>query len=118
MRVAPRACMIASHARDLVGDFLGRAVGLAQQDRRGVGSVAGVHELLDRERGAAWSIISRPAGMMPAAITLATAAPAFSTSSKAAITTCAHSGFGRSFTVTSVTTASMPSEPTASASRS
>jgi hypothetical protein len=56
--------------------------------------------------------------MMPAAITAATALPAFSTSSNDAMTTRAHCGFGSSFTVTSVTTSSMPSEPTASASKS
>ena len=38
------------HARDLVVDFLGRAVGLAQQDGRRLQVVAGVHELLDRVR--------------------------------------------------------------------
>ncbi len=56
--------------------------------------------------------------MMPAAITAATASPAFSTSSKEAITTRAASGLGSSFTVISVATASRPSEPIISASRS
>ncbi len=55
---------------------------------------------------------------MPAAITAATASPAFSTSSKEAMITRATSGLGSSFTVTSVVTASRPSEPIASASRS
>ena len=61
-----------------------------------------------RPRVAGRSIISRPAGMMPAAMTSATAWPALSTSSNDAITTCAHCGLGSSFTVTSVTTTSMP----------
>ena len=56
-------------------------------------------------------------GVRNAAISEA-AAPAFSTSSKDAITTLAHCGLGRSFTLTSVSTSSMPSEPTASARRS
>ena len=45
---------------------------------------------------------------MPAPITLATASPALSTSANEAITTCAISGFGSSFTVTSSVTASRP----------
>ena len=45
-------------------------------------------------RVAGWSIISRPAGMMPAAMIAPTAAPAFSTSSNAASATCASCGFG------------------------
>ena len=56
--------------------------------------------------------------MMPAAITLATASPAFTISSNDAITTRATRGFGTSLTVTSVTTPSMPSDPMATASRS
>ena len=56
--------------------------------------------------------------MMPVAITAATAAPACAMSSKAASATCACSGFGVSFTVISVMTASSPSEPLTSASRS
>ena len=64
------------------------------------------------------SIISRPAGMMPAAITAATASPAFRTSSKLAMMQRASCGLGTSFTVTSKVTASMPSLPTTSASRS
>ena len=55
---------------------------------------------------------------MPAAITAATASPAFSTSSNEAMMTRAVSGLGSSLTVTSVVTASRPSEPIASASRS
>ena len=50
MRVAPRASQHRFHARDLVLDFLARAVGFAQQDRRGVEVVAGVDELLDGAR--------------------------------------------------------------------
>ncbi len=64
------------------------------------------------------SIISRPAGMMPAAMMSATARPAFSTSSNAAMATVAFSGVGRSFTVTSVTTPSRPSDPVIRASKS
>ncbi len=71
-----------------------------------------------RPRVAGLSIISRPAGMMPAAMTSATALPALPTSSNAASTHCASCGFGSSLTVTSVITASMPSEPIISASRS
>ena len=55
---------------------------------------------------------------MPAPITFATASPALSTSGNDAITTCASSGLGRSFTVTSSVTASNPSDPVTSASRS
>ena len=64
------------------------------------------------------SIISRPAGMMPAAITLATALPPVTTSSNEAMMTRADCGFGTSLTVTSVTMPSMPSEPMKTASRS
>ena len=56
--------------------------------------------------------------MMPAPMTAATASPAFSTSSNDARITRAAAGFGTSFTVTSVVTASMPSEPVTSARRS
>ena len=56
--------------------------------------------------------------MMPAAIIAPTAAPAFSTSANAASATCASCGFGVSFTVISVMTASRPSLPVTSASRS
>ena len=56
--------------------------------------------------------------MMPAAMIAATALPAFSTSSNDAMITRAQCGFGKSLTVTSVTTNSIPSEPMASASRS
>ena len=56
--------------------------------------------------------------MMPAPITPATASPALSIEANDAITTCAVSGFGSSFTVTSRMIASNPSEPVASASRS
>ena len=56
--------------------------------------------------------------MMPAAMIAATASPAFTTSSKAASTHWASWGLGVSRTVTSVTTASMPSEPVTSGSRS
>ena len=56
--------------------------------------------------------------MMPSAITAPTAAPADSTVGKAASATCASCGFGVSFTVTSVITASSPSLPVTSASRS
>ena len=55
---------------------------------------------------------------MPAAITSATALPPDSTSSKLAMITCANCGLGIRRTVTSVTTASMPSEPITVASRS
>ena len=53
--------------------------------------------------------------MMPAAITLATASPAWRTSSKLAMMQRATCGLGTSFTVTSTITASMPSLPTSSA---
>ncbi len=56
--------------------------------------------------------------MMPCAITLATAAPADSMSSKLAMMQRASCGLGMSFTVTSVMTASMPSLPTTTESRS
>ena len=59
-----------------------------------------------------------PAGMMPAAITAATASPPFSMSSNDAMITCCFSGFGTSFTVASVITSSIPSQPTTSDSRS
>ena len=64
------------------------------------------------------SIISSPAGIMPAAITCVTALPAASTLAKLAITTCAQAGLGMSLTVTSVTTPNMPSEPMNTDSRS
>ena len=64
------------------------------------------------------SIISSPAGMMPAAMTEATASPALRMSSKLAMMQRASSGLGTSFTVTSVVTASMPSLPITSESRS
>ena len=64
------------------------------------------------------SIISRPAGMMPAAMTCATASPALRTSSKLAMMQRASCGLGISLTVTSVITASMPSLPTTALSRS
>ena len=64
------------------------------------------------------SIISRPAGMMPWAMTAATASPALRTSSKLAMMQRASLGWGMSLTVTSVTTASMPSLPIITASRS
>ncbi len=56
--------------------------------------------------------------MMPAAITAATASPALRTSSKLAMMQRASRGLGTSLTVTSVVTASMPSLPITSASRS
>ena len=55
---------------------------------------------------------------MPAAIIAATAALALLTSSNAASTHVAFCAVGVSFTVTSVVTASNPSEPQISASRS
>lgn len=64
------------------------------------------------------SIISSPPGITPAPMIRATAAPASATSSKLAISTFTLGGFGSSFTVTSVTMPSMPSEPVNSASRS
>ena len=71
---------------------------------------------------AAWiaslSIISKPAGIIPAAIMSPTAAPAFPISSNAAITSWARCGLASNFTVTSVMTASMPSLPVSKASRS
>ena len=58
----------------------------------------------------AWSIISRPAGMMPAPMIAATAAPAFSTSSNAASAHLrASAASAASLTVISVMTASSPS---------
>ena len=57
------------------------------------------------------SIISSPAGMMPAAITAATASPALRMSSKLAMMQRASRAWA-SLTVTSVVTASMPSLPT------
>ena len=56
--------------------------------------------------------------MMPAAMICATASPALRMSSKLAMMQRATSGFGTSLTVTSLITASMPSLPTTSASRS
>ncbi len=56
--------------------------------------------------------------MMPAPISAATALPAVSTSSKLAITQRASCGLGKRRTLTSVTTASMPSEPISTDSRS
>lgn len=56
--------------------------------------------------------------MMPDAMIAATASPPLTTSSKLAITSCAHCGFGISRTVTSVTTMNMPSLPIVTASRS
>ena len=47
-----------------------------------------------------------------------TAAPAVSTLANEAIATCASCGFGVSFTVTSVTIPSSPSEPIMSESKS
>ena len=64
------------------------------------------------------SIISSPAGMMPAAITFATAWQPCPTSSKEAMMTRAVAGLGTSLTVTSVTMPSMPSEPMNTDSRS
>ena len=55
---------------------------------------------------------------MPAAMMLATASPAWRTSSKLAMMQRASCGIGSSLTVTSVMTASMPSLPTTTASRS
>ena len=66
----------------------------------------------------AWSIISKPAGIMPAAMMAATALPPFSISSKLAMMTRANFGLATNFTVTSVTTASMPSLPMTIASKS
>ncbi len=57
------------------------------------------------------SIISSPAGMMPTAMMAATASPALRMSSKLAMMQRASCGIGTSLTVTSVVTASMPSEP-------
>ena len=56
--------------------------------------------------------------MMPAAMMLATASPALRMSSKLATMQRASCGLGTSLTVTSVITASMPSLPTTSGSRS
>ena len=56
--------------------------------------------------------------MIPAPMMFATALPAFSSESNAASTTRASCGFGRSFTVISVTMPSRPSEPVISAIRS
>ena len=71
---------------------------------------------------AAWrasaSIISMAAGTIPAAMMSDTAAPAASMLSKAASSVCTASGFLRIRTVTLVTTASVPSEPMTSPSRS
>src|SRR5437763_1848797 len=57
------------------------------------------------------SIISSPAGMMPAPMIAATASPSLPTPSTAASTLLASSCVGRSFTVTAVLTASTPSDP-------
>ena len=64
------------------------------------------------------SIISRPAGMIPAAMMPPTESPAFVTSSKAAMTTRISSGLGNNRTVTSNTTAKSPSLPIVRASKS
>jgi hypothetical protein len=64
------------------------------------------------------SIISRPAGMMPAAMMLATARPASATLEKLAMMQRAAGGRGRRRTSTRVTTPSSPSLPTKPASRS
>ena len=56
--------------------------------------------------------------MMPAPMIAPTAAPAFSRSSNAASATCANCGFGNSLTVICVMTASSPSLPVISASKS
>ena len=56
--------------------------------------------------------------MIPAAITAATASPAFRISSKLAMMQRANWGLGISLTVTSVVTASMPSDPITTASKS
>jgi hypothetical protein len=64
------------------------------------------------------SIISSPAGMMPAAMIAVTALPALTTSSNEAMTTRASFGRGTSLSVTSVTTINSPSEPIVNASRS
>ena len=56
--------------------------------------------------------------MMPAAMIAATASPAWRTSAKLAMMQRASGGLGTSFTVTSVTTASMPSLPMTSGNRS
>ena len=51
MPVAPAPSSTARMRRDLLGDFVRRAVGLAEQDRRGVEVVAGLDEGLDGGRG-------------------------------------------------------------------
>ena len=91
-------------------------VGLAKQDRGGVEVVACARELLDRPRGGTVHRL-KPRGNDAGGDHAATASPAFSTSSNEAMMTRAHCGLG-SLSVTSVTTNSIPSEPTASASRS
>ena len=48
--VAPASRQHAPDLRHLRRDFLVRAVGLDEQDRRGVERIVGVHELLDRAR--------------------------------------------------------------------
>ena len=63
-------------------------------------------------------MISMPPGMIPAPITPATQSPAPSTDGKPISKARAPGGFGRMRTVTSVTTPSMPSEPTVTPSRS
>ena len=64
------------------------------------------------------SIISMPPGMMPAAITAATQSPAASLLSKPSSSARAVAGWRRMRTVTSVTTASRPSEPVSSPRKS
>ena len=108
------------HAPDLGhlrGDLLGRAVGLDQQDGLRVERIVGVDVRLD---GAGRGLVhhleaaGNDAGGDHGA---APQAPALATSSNAASATCASCGFGVSLTVTSVITASSPSEPLISASR-
>ena len=64
------------------------------------------------------SIISSPAGVMPAAMMSATAWAAQPASGKATSSAFTSAGIGSRRTVTSVTTASRPSEPVSSAIRS
>ena len=109
--VAPVARSTAFDALDLLGDFLRRAVGLAQQDRRGVEVVAGVHERLDRARGRLVHHLQAGRDDARGDDRRRPRRRPCSTSSNEAMTTCALRGFGSSFTVTSVTTSSMPSEP-------
>ena len=110
----PGRARLAQHAGDLRhvrGDFLRRAVGLDEQHRRGVERIARRGRTPRPRASRSRSIISSPAGTMPAPMTAATAAPAAPTSSKAASATCAACGLGVSLTVISVMTASSPSEP-------